>query len=74
MDASVQSLAAWPGDVDEARHLRGDPSEARAGADDDGVVLDELLDPSDRRALIKFEVGAPRHLLGHQFGTRFTST
>ncbi len=42
--------------VEEVRHLRRHPAEAGAGADDDGVVVREILDLGDRGGLIELVI------------------
>jgi hypothetical protein len=59
-DLAVQR-AARPqaaGLVEERRHLRGHAAKARAGADDDRVVVGQLVDGGDRGFLVELEVGA----------------
>ena len=42
--------------IEEVRHLRGHAAEPGASADNDGVVIGELLDFRDRRRLIELVV------------------
>ena len=42
--------------IQESSHLRRHPAKARGRADDDGVVVSQLRDFSDRRGLLDFEV------------------
>ncbi|MNV71255.1 hypothetical protein D3C71_1642640 [compost metagenome] len=55
--------------VEKRRHLRRHAAEARAGADDDRVVLFEVGHDGDRRRLVELEIGSlgdlQRHGLGH---------
>ena len=53
--------------IEEVRHLRGHPAEARAGADDDGVVIGEILDPGDGRGLIELVIRSLGDRFRHQF-------
>ena len=53
--------------IEEIRHLRRDAAEARAGADDDGVVMGEVLDLRHRRRLVELVMRRLRDLGRHQF-------
>ena len=57
-----------PGLVEEVPHLRGHVAEAGRRAEDDGVVVGELLRVGDRRRLIDLHAGAAHDLLRHQLG------
>ncbi len=52
--------------IEEIRHLRRNAAEARARADDDGIVIRKILDLCDRRSLINLVVRSLRHLGGHE--------
>ncbi|MNV76914.1 hypothetical protein D3C71_1702980 [compost metagenome] len=69
-DLAVQrALGPQPaGLVEEVGHLRRHPAEARAGADDDGVVVLQVGDLGDRRGLVELVVRLARDVLGHQLG------
>lgn len=53
--------------IEEVGHLRGHPAKARAGADDDGVVIGEVLDLGDGGSLIELVIRRLRDGFGHQF-------
>jgi len=57
--------------IEEIRHLRCHPAKARAGADDDGVVIGEVFDFGDRRRLIEPVVRCFRDFFRHQLGHAF---
>ena len=69
-DLAVQcaSRPEAAGLVEKIRHLRGHPAEARAGADDDGVVVDEIIDLGDRRGLIELVMRGLCDIRRHEFG------
>ena len=52
--------------VEEVRHLRRHAAEAGAGADDDGVVVGEVVDLGDRGGLIELVVRGLGDRFGHQ--------
>ena len=54
--------------IEEIRHLRRHAAEAGAGADDDGVVVGEVLDLGDRRSLIELVIRGFGDFGRHQFG------
>ncbi len=54
--------------IEERRQLRRDAAEARAGADDDRVVVGEFGDGGDLRLLVELEMVGARDLLGHRLG------
>ncbi len=54
--------------VEEIGHLRRQPPKPRARADDDRVIVSELLYLGNGRGLIELEVRFARDLLGHQLG------
>lgn len=55
-----------PARVEEVRHLRGHTTEAGAGADDDRVVIGEIVDLGDRGGLIDLVIGGLCDLGRHQ--------
>ncbi|MGY4355869.1 hypothetical protein ACVW0J_002362 [Bradyrhizobium sp. i1.7.7] len=60
-------LAQEPaGLVQEVRHLRGHAAEAGAGADDDRIVIGEVLDLGDGRSLVDLVVRGLGDLGRHQ--------
>ncbi len=61
--------------VEEVGHLRGHAAKARARADDDGVVVGQVLDRGDRGGLVQLVVRLPaRPLAAPVSGTRLMST
>ncbi len=54
--------------VEEIRHLRRHAAEARAGTDDDGVVIGQFFDLRHRRRLIELVVRRFCDFQRHQFG------
>src|SRR3954454_16822620 len=54
--------------VEEVLHLRRHVAVARAGAEDDGVVVRQLVDRGDGRGLVELEAGLAGDLLGHELG------
>ena len=54
--------------VEEVGHLRRQAAKPCTRADDDGIVVDEILDLGDRGGLIKFVVRFARDLLRDEFG------
>jgi hypothetical protein len=53
--------------VQKTSHLRGHAAESCRRADDDGIVVGEILDRRDRRTLFEFEVGRLGGLQGRGF-------
>ena len=65
--ADQRALDPQPaGLVEEVAHLRRHHAEAGRRAEDDGVVVGELVDGRDRRRLVQLEAGLLRHLVRHQ--------
>ncbi len=54
--------------VEEGRHLRRHATEARRCADNDGVVVRQLVDAGQRRGLVELEVRRLGGCLGRGFG------
>src|SRR5580765_8406188 len=54
--------------VEEVAHLRAHVAEARGRAEDDGVVIRELVRLRDRRALIDLQAGLLGDILRYEFG------
>ncbi len=54
--------------VEEVGHLRGHPPEPGAHADDDRVVVGEILDRGDGRALVQLVIGGAGDLFRHELG------
>ena len=52
--------------VEEVAHLRRHVAEAGRRAEDDRVVIGELVDGGDRRRLVELDAGLPGDLLRHQ--------
>src|SRR5437899_720740 len=52
--------------IEEVGHLRRHPAKAGAGADNDGVVIGEVLNPGDRGGLIELVIGSLGDRFGHQ--------
>jgi hypothetical protein len=52
--------------IEEVRHLRRHAAEARAGADDDGIVIGKVVDLRHRRCLIELVIRSLGDGFGHQ--------
>jgi hypothetical protein len=61
----------FAGLVEKVRHLRRQAPEARAGADDDCIVGQEVVHLCDRGCLIQLVVRFARDLFGNEFGNAF---
>src|ERR1700733_14848547 len=57
-----------PGLIQKVPHLRGHVAEARRRAEDDGIVLLELIGPAYLGRLIEPEARRPADIRWHQFG------
>src|SRR6202166_2589335 len=53
--------------IEEVAHLSAHVAKARWRAEDDGVVLWQLIDRGNRRCLIDLEMRFACHLFGHEF-------
>ena len=60
--------------VEEVAHLAGHVAEARRRAEDDGVVVAQLVRRGDRRLLVELDAIGRRLLGGDGFGTRLIVT
>jgi len=60
--------------IEEIGHLRRQAAEPGARADDDGVVVREILDLGDRGGLVQLVMRFARDILGTSSGTRLMST